>query len=81
MSANERLFTKDEERWCRRLKRVFKDRPRTLEVHVGLGSIEILAEGGMERCFDDSFNGCLDNIGDYVGFSIQTDITGDGSGL
>ncbi len=85
MKIEERELTKDESRWCRRLQRVLKDKPRTLEIYVGLGSVIILGAGARNRCFDESAQmgraGSLDSINDYALFSFRADIEGDASGL
>ncbi len=81
----ERELTKDELRWCRRLERALKAKPRSLEVYVALDSVTVLDKGAMDRCFVDSQTGShfgdIDRVDEYGLFSIHTKITGDASGL
>ncbi len=78
MSENREL-TANELRWCRRLERVLKAKPRKLDIYVGMDTVDIFTEGVMEANFDEY--GDVDNLHDDTSFTIFTEIRGDGSGL
>ena len=81
----ERDLTKDELRWCHRLQRVLTDKPRKLEIYVGMNNVVILDTGGRERCFEEGGkfkrSGSVEAIDEYCLFSFQADIEGDASGM
>jgi len=55
-----------EEKWVNRFKKLIKDMPKTLEVGVCSGIIDIYSNGSVKKCLDDQ--GDSDDIISYSEF-------------
>jgi len=64
----------EEEKWCRRLKRVVDNMPETLEVCICLGTINVYSNGSIRRSFEQS--GDADEVGKYSEFNFTIYDTG-----
>ncbi len=73
-----RNFSPDELRWCRRLERTLKAKPRDLYVYAGLGSIDIMLTDDVDKNDDGE---AARKYPEWTQYSFVARIEGDASGL
>ncbi len=71
-------LTSDEQRWCRRLERVLKAKPRRLYVYVGQNSVDIMFT---EDVRSDDDREMARKLGEITKYTILAKIEGDASSL